>query len=149
MTDYEDDGYGQDDVGDSILDIDTSGAQEPTAQEEGEYKIRITGFSKDRTSGKIVRTSDSGFRYFIILFDIPSEEFSKGFSQIYSVPTDQMEPKQANRAKWDLECVKTCFGLTEINFDQMIGKEGYALLGYKEDPERGPQNFIKKLTVDA
>lgn len=136
-------------VGDSLLDIDTSDAREPMAVEpDQEYMIRITGFVKDK-EGKIVRESDSGFRYFIISFDIPSEEFSKSFTQIYSVPTESMEPKRANAAKWDLECLKRCFALESINFNAMVGKEGMAILGRKYEEGRGESNYIKKLVTGA
>jgi hypothetical protein len=132
----------------TILDVDTSDAIEPQAVEEGEYKIRITGFRKD-SDGNIVRTSDSGFKYFLVVYDIPEVAASKNFSQIFSVPTDSMEPKQLNGAKWALESFKRCFGVSEINFDAMIGREGYALLGLKDDPEYGEQNVVKKLVVPA
>jgi hypothetical protein len=139
----------QEGIGDSLLDIDTSGAQEPMAVEpDQEYEIRITGFVKDKEA-KIVRTSDSGFKYFIISFDIPSEEYSKSFTQIYSVPTPEMEPKRANAAKWDLECLKRCFGLDSINFSAMIGRTGAAILGRKTEEGRGESNYIKKLVTGA
>lgn len=132
----------------TILDVDTSDAIEPQAVEEGEYKIRITGFRKD-SDGNIVRTAESGNKYFIVVFDIPDIAASKGLSQIYSVPTADMEPKQLNSSKWALESFKRCFGVSEINFDALIGREGYAILGLKNDPEYGEQNVVKKLVVPA
>lgn len=135
-------------MGETILDIDTSNAQEPTVVEDGEYKVRITGFRKDG-EGNIVRTSEKGNKFFILTFDIPDEEASKGFSQIFSVPTEDMEPKRLNSVKWELECLKRAFNLDEINFSTMIGREGYALLRKVEDPEYGPQNKISKLITGA
>ena len=137
-----------DSMGDSILDINTSEAQEPTCVEDGEYEIRITGFRKDN-EGKIVRTSDKGNKYFIITFDIPSEEFSKGLSKIFSVPTDDMEPKRINAIKWDLDCFKRAFNLDEINFNSMIGRTGYALLRTSHSEAYGDQNEISKFVTGA
>jgi len=141
MSDYENENG-------TILDIDTSDAVEPQAVEPGEYKIRITGFRKDN-EGKIVRESANGGRYFIVTFDIPDEEFSKGLSSIFSVPTADMEPKRANGVKWQLELFKRAFNLDELNFDAMIGREGYALLTLVDSEEYGEQNNIKKFIAGA
>lgn len=132
----------------TILDVDTSDAIEPQAVEDGEYKIRITGFRKD-SDGNIVRTSESGFKYFLVVYDIPDVPASKGFSQIFSVPNDTMDAKQLNSAKWALETFKRCFGVDTINFDGLIGREGYAILGLKDDPEYGESNVVKKLVIPA
>lgn len=142
-SDYTD----TDEMGETFLDIDTSDAIEPTTGEDGEHLIRITGFKKD-IAGKIVRTSASGHRFFIVSLDLPNDLAAKSFSQIYSVPKEGMSAKQLNNCKWDLECFKKCFGLSELNFNEMEGKEGYALLGTKTD-SYGTQNFIKKLIAGA
>jgi len=135
-------------VDDSLLDIDTSGAVEPAPVEDGEYLIRITGFRKD-SEGRIVRTSDKGNKYFIITFDIPSEETSKGLSKVFSVPTEDMEAKRINAIKWDLECFKKAFNLIEINFNAMVGREGYALLKKVSSDQYGEQNEISKFITGA
>ena len=131
-----------------FIDIDTSDAKEPAAVEPGEYKIRITGFRKDAEK-KIVRTSDKGNRYFIVTFDIPSEEFSKGLSNIFSLPTDEMDAKQKNAVKWRLEVFKRAFNLTELKFDSMIGREGYAILNKTFDEQYGEQNNITNFIAGA
>jgi len=140
MTDYNE--------GESILDIDTSDAQEPTVVDAGEYKIRITGFRKDN-EGKIVRESDKGNKYFIVTFDIPSEIYSKGLSKVFSVPTEDMEPKRINAIKYDLDCFKRAFNLDELNFSNMIGREGYALLKVTSSAQYGEQNDIAKFITGA
>ena len=135
-------------MNDTLLDIDTSDSQEPTTVEPGEYKVRITGFRKDN-DGKIIRTSEAGNKYFIVTFDIPDEEFSKGLSKVFSVPTLEMEAKRQNAVKWELECFKRAFGLAEINFSNMVGKEGYAILGVSHSEQYGDQNEVKKFVTGA
>ena len=142
MSEYE---------GSNILDIDTSDAVEATVVPAGEYHVRITGFRKD-SDGNIVRTSttDRGTnKYFIITFDLPDEITAKGLSKIFSVPTDDMDAKKANMVKWDLECLKRAFSMEEINFSNMVGKEGYAILTVKNDATYGDQNEIKKFIIGA
>lgn len=132
----------------TLLDIDTSDAQEPAAVDDGEYKLRITGQRKDK-EGTIVRTSQKGNRFFIITFDIPDEPYSKGLSKIFSAPNPSMDEKQLNRCKWDIECFKRAFNLTELNFDSMIGKEGYGLLRKTFSEEYGEQNEVKNFVTGA
>lgn len=134
--------------GQSILDIDTSDAQEPSCVPDGEYKLRITGFRKD-VDGNIVRTSEKGNQYFIVTFDIPEEAMSKGLSKVFSVPTSDMEPKRQNAIKWDIECFKRAFNIVEINFNNIIGKEGYAILSTSHTETYGDQNEIKKFITGA
>ncbi len=151
MSDQDQDhDYNQE--GDSILDIDTSDAVEPSAVEAGEYKVRITGQRKVKDENgvsRVVRTGDTGNQYFIITFDIPAEEASKGFSKIFSVPTDSMEPKRRNSAKWTIEEFKRCFGLLDLNWTTMIGKEGYVLLNKESSEKYGEQNGVVKFLVPA
>jgi len=138
--------------GDSILDIDTSDAVKPAAVEAGEYVIRITGQRKATDSNgvqKVVRTGDTGNQYFIITFDIPLEETSKGFSKIFSVPFESMEPKRKNSVKWAIEEFKRCFDLIDLNWTAMIGKTGYALLSKVDKGEYGEQNEVVKFLVPA
>jgi hypothetical protein len=73
----------------------------------------------------------------------------RALSHILSVPTEDMDPKRLNGVKWQLELLKRAFGLTEINFDSMIGREGYAMLTLDNDPEYGEQNRIQKFIVGA
>jgi len=130
-----------------FLDIDTSDAIEPTAVEDGEYKIRITGLRKKE--GKIISIDGNGNRYFMVNFDIPSEAASKGISKFFGLPSDELDAKKNNSNKWELECFKKAFNLTEINFNSMIGREGYAILTREETQEYGAQNKIKKFITGA
>lgn len=133
-------------TGESFLDIDTSDAIEPTLVDDGtENLIRIIGYNKQDEN--IIRESNSGYKYFIVLFDFPNELAAKSFSQIYSVPNPElMDEKQLNRAKWELEIFKRAFGVEGgINFEEIIGNEGWTIIGKKDDKQYGEHNYIKKL----
>lgn len=150
MTDFSDfSGSNADTAPQStLIDIDTSDAREPQAVEDGEYKVRITGYNKDK-DGNIIRTGDSGNRYFIVNFDIPDEEFSKGLSQIFSLPSPDTDAKRLNSIKWNLELFKRCFGVIDLDLNALIGKEGWALIVKTVDPVYGEQNKIKKFITGA
>ena len=133
-------------TGESFLDIDTSDAIEPALMEDGtENLIRIIGYNKQ--DDNIVRESDSGYKHFLVLFDFPNEIAAKSFPQIYSIPTDPMDEKQTNRAKWELELLKRAFQIEGgINFEEIVGNEGWAIIGKKDENKGfGEQNYIKKL----
>lgn len=132
----------------TFIDLDTSDAREPICVEDGEYLIRVTGYRKDG-EGNIIRTSQTGNKYFIMAFDIPDEEFSKGFSKIFSLPTPDTEPKRLNAIKWELDCLKRCFGMVDLDLNGFIQKTGYAMLTKKNDPQYGEQNEVKKFIVGA
>lgn len=132
----------------AFIDIDTSDAREPMAVDDGEYKVRITGYNKDK-NGNVIRTGDTGNRYFIVNFDIPDEEYSKGLSQIFSLPGESTDAKRLNSIKWSLELFKKCFGVIDLDLNSLIGKEGWALLVKTSDPVYGEQNKIKKFITGA
>jgi len=60
-----------------------------------------------------------------------------------------MTHKEKNNVLWALESFKRCFSVPDgrIDLEDVIGNEGWAIIGLKEDPEYGEQNYIKKLIV--
>lgn len=138
------------DAGQSILDIDTSDAIEPSVVEPGEYGIRITGYKSKEVDGvkTNIYVSESGNKGFIVNFDIPNEPTSKGFSKYFSLPSEDFEPKRNNAIKWELDCFKRAFNMTDINFGRS-GQEGYALLKVTESEQYGKQNEVVKFITGA
>ena len=123
----------------SFLDVDTSGAVEPKAVPAGEYKVRwiggSTGINKNNNP------------YFQPLFEVPSEANSKSFTDYIPLPHEGMTEKEHNDALWRMDCFKKCFGYKQkdkINLQEDPPKEGWMILGIKDDPEYGEQNTRKK-----
>ena len=131
-----------------ILDLsqyDVNNTPDPTAVDEGEHKIRIIeceGIKEDK----------NGNNYFMPRFEIPEEPTSKDFTYFIAMPNSSMDAKEMNRTLAKLKNFGLAFGLDfshEISFDDLAGLEGWALLGRKDDPEYGPQNYIKKFITGA
>lgn len=124
----------------TILDIDFTGTVEPKAYPGGkEYKLRLLDTVKS--------TDKNDDPYILPRFEIVGKTDSKDFTKYLPLPTKDMNDKKLNRVKFDIQCLYECFGIpikAKINIDDYKGKEGWAILGYKEDEEFGPQNFIKK-----
>lgn len=134
----------------SFIDIDTSDATEPIAVDPGEYLVRIIGCRRDKEDN-ILRTDKNGGKYFMPMFELPNELAAKTFSHFVRIPDNNMDEKQANSAKWELESFKRAFGVAEGGFDlnALEGVEGYAILSKEDSDEYGEQNRIKKFIAGA
>lgn len=136
----------------TFLDINTSEAVEPTAVAgDREYKIRIVGFIEkeiDNEMQKIWLTRNNK-PCMMPVFEISSEPTAKEFNHYIGLPYDEMTEKEKNNSLWALEKFKKCFNVpdSKVDLDDIIGNEGWAILGLKEDEQYGEQNFIKKLIV--
>ncbi len=124
----------------TILDIDFGGTIEPKAYPGGkEYKIRLLDCKKD-----VDKNDDP---YILPRFEIAGKPDAKDFTKYLPLPNSGMDAKKLNRTKFDLMILYDCFGIPTkgpANIDDYKGKEGWAILGYKEDEEYGPQNTIKQ-----
>jgi hypothetical protein len=122
-----------------FLDIDISDVKEPTAVPGGEeYKLRISD----------VRQADdkNGAPYILPRFEISGEPTAKEFTKFLRLPHDGLDAKQLNNCKWQLKLFFDTFDIDPSNIDleDMIGAEGWAILGLEESDEWGEQNFVKK-----
>jgi len=127
--------------------LDVSDAQEPTAMEaDKEYKLRIMSC--------VYANDKNGAPYLLPRFEVVDEPMAKDFSKFLRVPYDEQTPKDKERARWAIKEFLKAFGKdpsqpidpTELD-GQLTGEEGWAILGMKEDPEYGEQNFIRKFVL--
>lgn len=123
-----------------FLDIDLNDVQEPTAVPgDQEYKLRIIGCKMD--------DDKNGNPYLLPRFEVEGEPAAKEFTKFLRIPHGELDDKQINSAKWQLKSFSDAF---EIDMaatnspDDLIGAEGWAILGLSEDPEYGEQNYVKK-----
>jgi len=122
-----------------FLDIDFNDVQEPTAVPgDEEYKLRIVD----------VRQADdkNGAPYMLPRFEIQGEPAAKEFTRFLRLPHDGLDAKQLNSCKWQLKNFFEAFDLDPnmASIEDMIGAEGWAILGLEESEQWGEQNYIKK-----
>ncbi len=118
---------------------------EPQAVEEGEYKIRLI-----ECDG--VRENSAGNPYILPRFEIPEEPTSKDFTHYMALPHSDMDAKTLNKTLARLKLFGQAFGVNfgqQVDFAEMAGIEGWAILGLQDNDEYGPQNFIKKFLAGA
>ena len=123
-----------------FLDFDLNDAQEPTAVPgDQEYKLRIVDVKEG--------LDKNGAPYLLPRFEIPAEPAAKEFTKFLRLPHSGLDAKQMNSAKWAL---KVFFDAFDVDASMMsspmdlVGHEGWAILGMEESDEWGTQNFVKK-----
>lgn len=124
----------------SMLDMNLGDAVEPTAvPADEEYKIRIMSVRVDNDK--------NGNPYMLPMFEIPDEASSKSFTKFLRIPHQAMDAKQMNSAKWQIKTFLECFGMDPsrpFDSDELVGREGWAILGVEETDDFGAQNYVKK-----
>ena len=123
-----------------FLDFDINDAVEPTAVAgDQEYKIRIVDCRKDYDK--------NDKPYLLPRFEIPGEPTAKDFTRFLRLPHAGQSPKEMNNTKWTLKNFGECFDvdLSQLNDPtELIGAEGWAILGLEESDQWGQQNTVKK-----
>lgn len=126
-----------------FLDFDVNDATEPTAvPADQEYKLRIVDV--DRSTDK------NGNPYLLPRFEVVGESTAKDFTKFLRLPHEGQTPKQLNQTKWALKTFFDTFGVDTKTLEDptdMIGSEGWAILGAEETPEWGEQNYVKKFVT--
>jgi hypothetical protein len=126
-----------------FLDFDVNDVTEPTAvPADQEYKLRIVDVTQS--------TDKNGNPYLLPRFEVVGEPAAKDFTRFLRLPHGGQTAKQLNQTKWALKTFFDAFGVSPESLEapeDMIGSEGWAILGAEETPEWGEQNFIKKFIV--
>ena len=124
----------------SLLDIDTTGAQEPKVIPAGsECKVRIIDVRHD--------TDKNGNPYLMPRFDIVDEPLAKDFTDFMGLSYDGQSEKEKERADWKVKTFLASFDLPDPYKgapEDMQGHTGWAILGVKTDDTYGEQNTVRK-----
>jgi len=125
----------------SLLDLDVSGAQEPTTVEAGtECKLRIIDVRQD--------VNKHGNAYIMPRYDVVDQPLAKDFTDYMELPHSDMDAKQKARAEWKISTFLGAFGLpttlSNADPDEWKGLTGWAILGVSTDETYGEQNTVRK-----
>ena len=121
--------------------IDLDDTFEPTVMKDGEEaQLRIVSFLK----GKNKNEDD----YIMPFFEVIDDPYCKEFGDYIALPSADMSPKELNKTKLRMKELSAAFdidfsGTIDIKND-IVGKEGYAILGVGKDQDGLPVNKIKK-----
>ena len=134
-----------------LEDVNFSDVVEPTTVSAGEeYRIRIIDIKTD-DNGELP-VNKNGNRYLMPLFEIPEEVGAMNFSHYLGMPSADMDAKSSNEAKYRVQQFLKCFGFDPDSPpddpEELVGAEGYAILGLKNDPQYGDQNTIRRFIVE-
>lgn len=109
---------------------------------DGEYRVQITDAS-------IGSSDKTGGDYLLLRLEVPSEELSKEFTDVFMFPTSEDSAKQRikrlSRIKQFCNAVGYDSSLNGgIETEELIGLEGWAYLTTEESSDYGEQNRVKK-----
>ena len=131
----------------SDLEQEIKDAPEPKVLPRGsEVKARIVGIR----TGQSEKEGSNGATWYQPILDVPADplvvEFNGFLWELADV--DKLEPKKAARVMPDFRKFAACFGLDYSRpFDwelDLIGLEGWVILGFKKSEEYGDQNTVAK-----
>lgn len=132
----------------SIIDLTTENlddAVEPTVVDgDNEYKLRIVDCKMD--------TNKNGMPYILPRFEISDEPLSKEFTRYLALPHKDMTDKKLNSTKLMLKRFFEAFGIdpnSPIDVEDLVGLEGWAILGVENSEQYGDQNYIKRFVTGA
>lgn len=125
------------------LEWDLEGAVEPVVMPAGsEVRLRIVSV--------LVAKNKHGDPYISPRFEVVDEPYAKEFTKYYSLPNSKQTPKQSNACRNDLKKLFQWASLdtsTPINFkEDLIGCEGWAILGQSSDEKYGLQNTVESFS---
>jgi hypothetical protein len=118
--------------------------KEPVTTKEGEYKLRVLD-CQTKTSSK------TGGEYISVRFEILDVPVgTKDINHTMMLPTPQDDAKKKNNRLYAIQSFLKACGFDpsmDINPNEVIGSECWAIIGEKDDPEYGMQNGVKKFVV--
>jgi len=130
----------------SDLEKEIADAQEPTVLPKGtEVKCRIITVREG-----ISEKNDC--QWYSPVFDVPDEPLAAEFNDfMWDLDANKLTPKDYARALAKFKQFAAAFGIDYSRpfswTDDLIGKEGWAILGVKKSDEYGDQNTVKKFVI--
>lgn len=125
-----------------VIDVNTAGAVEMGPVPSGEYKLQcIKAEMKGGTNKK-----GNPWQGISVLFDIPDEITAGLVNHMEFVPLGGGTEKQNAQGIGKFSKFKAGFGFGEaetFTASDLVGREVWATLSLKDDPEYGPQNKIQ------
>jgi hypothetical protein len=129
----------------SIVNLagDVNDAVEPIVVAAGEeYKIRIIG-----CDSKMNKNDEP---YMLPRFEVSDEPLAKEFTKYLPLPFQGMDEKKTNNAKLGLKRLFDAFSFEpsgDFDTEDLVGLEGWAILGIEKNDQYGDGNFVKRFVA--
>jgi hypothetical protein len=131
--------------------VDLENVVEPsTVPADAEYKLRIVDVKTDPSTPDGLPRDKNGNSYLLPRFEILDEPTAKDFTRFIGLPHDSMDAKKKNSSGFMLKTFLQAFDLEQsalVDPSDMIGAEGWAILGIEDTEQYGEQNYVKKFIV--
>lgn len=126
----------------SIIDLagGIADAVEPVVMPaDEEYKVRVVSCD--------VKMNKNDEPYMLPRFEVSDELLAKEFTKYLPLPFDGQDEKKANGCKLSLKRFFDAFEVDvseEIDSEELVGREGWVILGVESDDKYGDSNYIKR-----
>jgi len=127
----------------TILEVNLSEAQEPTAAPEGEYSLTVQGPAEQR----IGESSGKPYLRVVFAFDDPPEPNTDNIYHIASLPAEDDDDAARNKKLLRIRRMCDALGVDYsdgLDLESFAGSSAYCVVGVETDEEYGDRNFIKR-----
>jgi len=124
----------------SLLSVNVNEVEDLHIVPSGEYLLEIR-------SAEVKKSVKTGGDYLMVWFQFKEEEASKDVNNVFMLPTDEDDERKKGSRLRALKSFCQAFeydASNGIESEDLVGLEGYAIIGEREDPEYGEQNYIRR-----
>lgn len=130
----------------SIIDLTDQGVMEtpdPTIMDaDSEVKLRIVDCTH--------KENKNGEEYILPRFEIIDEPLTKEVTKYLGLPYAGLDEKKLMKTKNALKHFFSAFDVPEkFDPEELVGLEGWAILGVETTEEYGEQNYVKKFVTGS
>jgi hypothetical protein len=114
------------------------------AEADSEVKLRIIAVRVDKNK--------HGNDYIMPTFEIPDNLSAPEFTKYMELPREDMDARMKAKKLRILENFGECFDFDIFSAweePDLVGREGYAIVGVESDEEYGDKNYIKRFITGA
>lgn len=114
---------------------------------DSEVKLRIISAEYNQKAEK-----NNGNPYLMVRFEVCDQPLAKEISKFFALPCHELDAKKNEAAKRTLKYLGEAFGVDfnrPFEDEDLVGLEGWVILGVESTEQYGDQNFIKRFVTGA
>lgn len=127
----------------SLLEVNVNDVEDLHIAAAGEYLLEVR-------SAEVKKSEKTGGDYLMVWFMFKEEPGTKDISNVFMMPTEEDDERTKGNRLRALKnfCKAFEYDASDgIESDDLVGLEGYAIVGEKDDPEYGEQNNVRRWVV--
>lgn len=131
-----------------LVDQNIADTPEPVVlPADSEVKLRIIAADYAHKEDK-----NNGNPYMMIRFEVCDDPLAKEIGKFFALPCANVDAKRNEGNKRSLKYLGEAFGVDfnrPFDSDELVGLEGWAILGVETSEQYGDQNYVKRFVTEA